>query len=142
MSKLNTNDNLVDLEKLNQANENEDVETETVEEEAETSKNDETGTDENGAENESGESAETTEAETFDVAEFKRMKEMFGAEIAAEIVSSGGDEADGWKMRAEKAEKENVELQKRVEAVESNQSKGGTPAKASAETGKKKSIWS
>lgn len=49
--------------------------------------------------------------------EFKRMKEDFGAEIAAEVFSEGGDYAAAQKLAYDRIKQENEKLRKQIPAV-------------------------
>ena len=63
------------------------------------------------------------------VAEFKRMKSDFGAEIAAEVFEQGGDYAQAQKLAYERARAENAKLREQLAQVTPS---GGTPAEFSA----------
>jgi hypothetical protein len=85
--------------------------------------------------------AEDTEQEqsaaTIDRAEFEKLLTEFGAEIASQVILSGGGMAEAYKLRAEAAEKRAKDLEAQLSAKGS----GGTAAKPSEGEGKKKSIW-
>ena len=68
--------------------------------------------------------------------EFARIKEEFGAEIAAETLLSGGDYSTALAAHAVKLADENKALREQV--AEMSENKGGTPAKVSAAKDKAK----
>ena len=77
-------------------------------------------------------------AATINKAEFEKLHAEFGAEIASQVVLTGGGMAEAYKLKAEAAEKRAAEL----EAALAAKSGGGSPAKPSEGDGKKRSIWS
>ena len=85
---------------------------------------------------------ETEEVETIDKAEFSSLVEVFGAEIASQVVLSGGGKEEAYKLQAEATEAKIKALEEENEQLKAEAGKdGGTPAKFSAEAKQKQKPW-
>ena len=65
----------------------------------------------------------------FKAGEFKTLVEKFGADIASEVVLSGGSEADAYRMQADKATERIEELEREIKSLRKAQ--GGTAVRLS-----------
>jgi hypothetical protein len=81
------------------------------------------------------------ETAEFSVSEFGELVKEFGAEIAAQVVVSGGGKVEAYKLKAQAAEAETAKLLAQIEAMKSTPG-GGSAAKLSQpSTATKKSIF-